>query len=386
MENVIHPDYQHSNLNLIASIQGHFGCKTNVLPLQHLPSDCFQKKNIILLILDGFGENLLSFSPFLKKHQIDTLTTVFPSTTTAAIPSLLSGKLPAQHGALGWSMYFKELVRLIDYLPGKDHLTNRKVQAKHFPIYQLLDFDSIFSELKQVNPDMDVHYYVPKYISKSEFTKKMGLGAAVHGAASLANMLKQIQNTIQKTENRTFHYCYLTNPDSLEHKYGVFSSQVRKFLTQTDIELALFWREMKHQNCEIFITADHGLIDIQEYICLNQFPEIYDAMLYPLFPEGRFASFFVKPHKKVLFRNALRQFENDFIIFSREEFFAKKLLGDFLLHPKIDDFIGDYVAIATGRKAFYMEYPPQKKSVFLKAHHCGLTSAEMQVPLLWISS
>jgi predicted AlkP superfamily pyrophosphatase or phosphodiesterase len=384
MEMLIYPDYTHSNLNFVAAILQHFGLQTKVPVLPDLPTDCFQKKHLIFLILDGFGANLLSefHLPFLRDHKIDILTSVFPSTTTSAIPSLLSGQFPLEHGALGWSLYFKELVRLIAYLPAHDHITKKNLNVQDNPIYKLLDFESIFAGLQKLNPNLDLHYLVPKYISKSHFTQKMGTGAPIHGATSFYVMLKQIYKILKNACNPTFLYCYFTQPDSIEHEFGVYSQETNKFMKKTDFELTKFWQKIKQMDAEMFITADHGLIDVEEYICVNDFPELVDSMLYPLFPEGRFVSFFIKPHKREIFLNIMKQFESDFLLLSREEFFTKKLLGNGIPHKKIDDFIGDFIAIAIGRKAFKASYPNQKTDVKLKAHHCGLTGSEMLVPLI----
>ena len=57
------------------------------------------------------------------------------------------------------------------------------------------------------------------------------------------------------------------------------------------------------------------------------------------------------------------------------------------MHPKIDDFIGDYIAIAisdSAMKSIYMQNGKWKKE--FKAHHAGLTEDEMLVPLFKIDT
>ena len=52
------------------------------------------------------------------------------------------------------------------------------------------------------------------------------------------------------------------------------------------------------------------------------------------------------------------------------------------MHSKIDDFLGDYLIIAKSDKA--MKSISRKNGKWKKefaAHHAGLTSGEMQVPL-----
>jgi len=62
------------------------------------------------------------------------------------------------------------------------------------------------------------------------------------------------------------------------------------------------------------------------------------------------------------------------------------LLGFGKRHPKIDDFIGDYVAIAISDAAMKSIFLQNGKNEHeLKAHHCGLTKDEMLVPLFRIN-
>ena len=66
----------------------------------------------------------------------------------------------------------------------------------------------------------------------------------------------------------------------------------------------------------------------------------------------------------------------------KEEFLDKHFLGYGKKHPKIDDFIGNYVALSISDsiirlETFLADGKPVKKST-----HCGLTKEEMEVPLI----
>ena len=67
---------------------------------------------------------------------------------------------------------------------------------------------------------------------------------------------------------------------------------------------------------------------------------------------------------------------------SKEDFLNSNLLGYGKKHPKIDDFIGDYIAIAISDVSINLgTYLSPKKNVKL-SDHCGLTKNEMEVPLI----
>ena len=94
------PDYENSILNLINSILHYYHVETKYNGLDVLNKKLEkQYQNIVLIILDGMGENILNMiSPngFLKRHQERKITSVYPSTTTAAMTTYYSGKPPIE--------------------------------------------------------------------------------------------------------------------------------------------------------------------------------------------------------------------------------------------------------------------------------------------------
>ena len=97
---IVLPDYENSILNLINSILHYYHVETKYNGIDILDKKLEKKyKNIVLIILDGMGENILNrISPngFFKKHQERKITSVYPSTTTAAMTTYYSGKPPIE--------------------------------------------------------------------------------------------------------------------------------------------------------------------------------------------------------------------------------------------------------------------------------------------------
>ena len=65
-----------------------------------------RKKKVVVFAFDAisfdyFYEHMLQFAP--KTAQVSALTSVFPSTTASAWPSILTGTWPAEHGVYGTS-------------------------------------------------------------------------------------------------------------------------------------------------------------------------------------------------------------------------------------------------------------------------------------------
>jgi len=365
-----------------------YNVKTEHNPLQQIDiKELKQKQNIILMIFDGFGYNLFqkyrkTSCSFLAEHFIDKITSVFPSTTTSAMTSIYTGKSPLEHGALGWSLYFKDYFKLIDFLPNKDSISGNALHKEHFNTHDFLNIPNIFSKIKKTDPETQLFYLKPKYLEDSIYSKYMTKNALDLSFENDKTIFCPDDINL-KEKGKKFILVYSPFPDSLEHENGVNSKIVENYIKEIDLNLKKLSTEVK--NTTIFITADHGLIDVNKYFYVNEDKELNDCLILPAFPEPRFISFFVKTHKMNDFETIIKRYEKDFLFMKREELFDSNLLGFGKQHPKIDDFIGDHVAIAIANSAMKPIFLQNGKDEHeLKAHHCGLTSDEMWVPLFRI--
>lgn len=136
----------------------------------------------------------------------------------------------------------------------------------------------------------------------------------------------------------------------------------------------------------MIVSADHGHQNISESIDILELEEIQDCLIIPPTLESRMVGFFVKDNRRKEFERTFnRLFKDNFILYSKEELFKSNLLGYGNKHKKLEDFVGDYVAIAVSdvriKLGTYlsreMKHPDEKKST-----HCGLTRNEMEVPLI----
>ena len=111
---MLFPDFNNNIVSLSNSLLKHYGIKPFHPTLGVLDEVLAQgKKNIIFMILDGLGENILKKhlkeQSFLRRHCVGTISSVFPPTTAAATTSFHSGLYPIEHGWLGWMPYFKDI-------------------------------------------------------------------------------------------------------------------------------------------------------------------------------------------------------------------------------------------------------------------------------------
>ena len=135
----------------------------------------------------------------------------------------------------------------------------------------------------------------------------------------------------------------------------------------------------------VIISADHGHRDIEKAYTLLDYPEIQECLIMPASLESRVVAFWVKENMKSEFEQRFKNaFGEEFLLMTKEEFLDKHFLGYGEKHPKIDDFIGNYIAVSTAGSSIRLEtYLAEGKPV-KKSTHCGLTKEEMEVPVIVI--
>ena len=386
---IIYPDFENSILNLISSILSCYNIETELPPLQQLDiSELKEKQNLIFVILDGLGNNLIekfgNVCSLLRKYRQNVITSVFPPTTTAAITSLMTAKFPFEHGAIGWSLYFKEAFKLIDFLPANDSVSQTNLGEKFVPLLNMLPPENIFQKITKKNKALQLFQLSPSSIHKSNYNKRISAGAKVIPYNEIEEMFGILKSLISEKKKKLI-VVYSSFPDALEHRFGVYSSEVKDFLQKFNNELEKFLNKTDKTKSTLFITADHGLIDVKKYYSLDKNNPLYDDLILPAFPEPRFVSFFVKSHKTKKFEEDIALLNDEFIFMKRDEFLRSSLVGKSKLHPRIDDFIGNYVGIAIADSAFRNVFSYFSQHPEFKAHHSGLTGEEMLVPLIKIN-
>lgn len=365
------PDYNDCIVNVTNSILKHYGFREKHSTLPKLDKILEKNyKNIIYVIFDGMGSYILDShlnkDSFLHKQKINDLTSVFPSTTGAAIPSILSGLTPKEHGWLDWACYFKEYGRTIELFRNNDYFTKEPVDTGLKIFDSTLKYESIVEIIAE---KVNVYEILPSF-------KPNGFENIAEAFANLVKLCNQ--------PDKKFIHFYWDNPDKLLHKKGCLDFEIKNMINDYNNYFEDIAKKVK--DTLIIITADHGLTDIEEsdYIYLNNIPEIYDYMATPPYMDWKATFFNIKSNKIELFKKCFNKlFKDEFILCDKEQY-INEFLGSGNPHKRLDDFVGDFVAISTGKKAFCYKLlnAPDKK--INKATHGGLTEEEMIVPLIVI--
>lgn len=377
---IVLPNYNHSILNLITSILNYYNVETNHNSLENLDNILKQRyKNVIFLVLDGMGEHILnkiSQNGFFNNHKLDCITSVYPSTTTAALTTYYSGKPPYESGWIAWSQYFKEYGRAVDMLSHRESYKGESLKDARIDVFKgIMKYKSIFERIEESSPNIKAYEITP---SHSDKRAKRSIRAD-----SIDEIILNIK-MLCNNQDEKFILAYSDNPDGLLHKYGTTSKEVEEFIRDTENKIKTMCESLPRDTV-LIISADHGHKDIEKAYNLLDYPEIQECLILPPSLESRSLTFWVKEDRKEDFEKRFNKiFGEEFLLMKKEEFLEKHFLGYGEKHYKIDDFIGNYVALSISSSIIKLETFLAEGKKVKKSTHCGLTKDEMEVPMIVI--
>jgi hypothetical protein len=370
---IIYPDYTHSILNLASSILHAYGAPFGHPTLPSLDAVLAENhKNRIFLILDGMGSEFvrrqLEPDGFFRRCQVDELTSVYPCTTTAATTSMLSGLSPLEHGWLGWSPWFREYGRILDVYLDRDSLSGQEIKPS---AGELLPFEDMGRKIYAATQGtVGLHRIQPNY--------------AVDGVNTFDEVIDRIRDYAALPGPQLI-LAYWYQPDSRMHIEGPYSDGVRKDVQEYEEKLAELMAEL--QDTLLVVSADHGQVTVNREAYLDEYPEILDCLVLPPSLETRAVSCFVKNHRRAEFEQLFEAaFGDCYLLMPREEVLRRGLFGPGQAHHKIDDFLGDFLACATGDVIIRYHGRFDRPHNVFRGHHAGLCTEEMLVPLILTKS
>ena len=359
----MYADYQNSIVNLSCSILKYFGAKSEHSTLEYvdeLLKDDY--KNVVVILLDGLGVDALQYhlaeNSFFRKHLIHEYSSVFPPTTTAATTSLESGLTPFEHGWLGWSLYFNEIDKIVNAFVNTENDTDIQEEEYHVA-NQFIPYESIYQKIKDAG--MANAYSVSKFGSNK-----------VNSFDELTNEITRLCATLEKK----YVYGYWENPDSLMHEFGCYNNQVTESIKELENKVENMCKQLS--DTLVIVTADHGHCNLKHYI-LSDYPKIFNMLKRPISIETRAVAFYIKDQYlndfPIEFYN---EFKDEFLLFSKREVMENNIFGSGKMHPKFEEFIGDYLAVAISDKGIVYS---QDSNQFI-SNHAGMTEKEMKIPII----
>jgi len=386
------PSYSKSLLALSSSLLQGMGCHPRHTALDLLPpEEVAAYRHVVLLVFDGLsypflmeGMEQMDMPPEAEIHPIHS---IFPPTTAAAMTTLYTGSSPAEHGYFGWTLYMKDPGCYLNILPGT--LIGKGAPARETleKVYQQLPLDSIFSQVQREGDKRAGFLVQPQSIGGSYYSRMTSEAAQVIKYKRDRDFARAIYSPVKKhPEEKTFTFCYSENPDKQLHRSGTKAAWAEDYRTKLGHLLCKLASRYRQSSTLLLVTSDHGMVDMEDYMALNEDPELMDLLVRPPFPESRLLSFFVKEGQKELFRKRfLHKLGKDFLLLEGKDFLQKPWLGPGNLHPCYKHFVGDFMALGIGRKGikyYGTDKSRSRKPGRFKAHHAGFRPEEFSIPLI----
>ncbi|MFQ6117360.1 MAG: alkaline phosphatase family protein [Candidatus Bipolaricaulia bacterium] len=384
-------DWRRSLVNLPATILKIFGREPPHPPLEELFPYLGGVRRVVLLVIDALGWEQLRplledgssvFSRLANEGRLCQITSVFPSTTTAALSTLATGLAPAEHGMLGFRLYLKEFglvahmirlspegIRRFDMLLELGLVPRRFFPAKS--IYELLA------------PDVRSYTLLKLAFRRSGLSHLLYRGSQVIPHVGSSDMCVQMRKLLeQNPDGPLFIGAYWDGIDAIGHLYGPTAEELAAELRQLSLSLEEFLNRLSPQAAKdtlLLVTADHGQVEVreEEMFSITRHPRLYRSLLLP--PTGDFRATYLHLRQGKLARTKqyLKRYQDRLIVLDSEEALDGGLFGTSPVRDGWRPRIGDLILLPRRRGFIFYPYD----DFLLKGYHGGLSPGEMWVPL-----
>jgi hypothetical protein len=326
----------------------------------------------ILFLVDGLGADVLTryaeFAPTLVKMTFrGNVTTSFPSTTATSLATLTTGELPGAHGMLGYTVQVpRSGGRILNTLKWDERVDPVIWQ----PIPTLFE--------RAMAAGITTTHVAAKRYENTGFTRAVFRGAHYKGANIAADLIAETIKALEKSPS--FVYLYVNDLDSAGHSDGVGSEKWLAALRAVD-QLARDLIDKAPKGTRIWLTADHGMINVGEKITLGVDNDLLTDVAV-LAGEPRMRHLYLKEEeaaKEVIERwgSALGA---QVAMYSRQSAIDAGLFGPQVSRDAAER-AGDVIAIAQENIVLLDPARSDKEGAMI-GHHGGDSTIESSVPLL----
>ena len=400
----VKPDYSGYCLsNVPATILSIFGVDAG---RPTLPKDAFGGvdtsgvENVILLLCDGLGYNEWQrqngkgfIGAISKKGSVRPITTVFPSTTAAALTTLSTGLTPQEHGLPEWFVYMEELGEIIVTLPfarvgdpGRDTLMGE------FNPRALFDGQTVFQHLGEEG--IRSTSFTSRTLARTAYTTVSRSGSEVAAYSTASDLTVSLRRAVERSRGKRLFYAYWSYVDTIEHIYGPDTDEAEVeaslishafqegFLSKLDRETA--------RRTLIIVTADHGQLQIEpeKTLYMNRFGKLIRALerspsgaKIPPWGSARDAYMKIEPGQLEAVKDYLeRRLAGVASVMTTEDAIAQGMFGINGPSRKFRRRVGNLMILPHGNKTVWYRYR-KGDSLDLRGHHGGVTAEEMTIPL-----
>ena len=355
-------------------------------------------RRVVMVVLDAVGylhlQRILAEEGSVVRRlaqagRLVPLTSVFPSTTVAALTTLWTGRTPLGHSFVGTRLLLREQGVLANML--------RLAPAAHGQRGELLDWGWEPEEFVTV-PSLGQRLTAGG-IKTVAHTHRSFIGGTltrvflrgmedVRGHVGFSDMWINLRRTLgEQSGERLFASVYWGGLDATGHAYGPdgepFRAALRHLARSLEEDLLAPLPAAAREGTLLMVTADHGQTATppERVVHLSDHPVLRRSLLLPPAGEPRAAYLYVRPGQAEVAQAYVAEHLADrFVVVETERALAAGLFGPGEAAPEVRARLGDVLLLA--RDGVRLE--AKEKKVAIHGHHGGLTAEEMLVPLLMV--
>jgi hypothetical protein len=354
-------------------------------------------RHVVLVLVDSLSFQRLQrwmadgttpvWSRLAQQGVFAPLTSIVPSTTSAALTTLWTGRSAYEHGVMGYEMWMKEygmVVNTIQHAPASfDGLAGSLRHAGFNPL-EYLSFPTLGEHLTAHH--VQVNAFQHYTIARSGLSQMLFKEVRVHTFNSAADLWIGVRRTLEnRPAQRTYSWVYWGDLDYFGHRHGPDSEYVASGFSQFSLAFErYFWEQLspeRRADTMVILAADHGMLqtDPDPFFELRGHVSLARRLHLPPTGENRLMYLFPRAGQVEAVREYFeRTWRGGFQVNDAAYLAESGLFGTGKPHPRLLERLGDLIVIPTGK--MYLWWAAGEN--ILLGRHGGLHPDEMLVPFL----
>jgi predicted AlkP superfamily pyrophosphatase or phosphodiesterase len=397
----IYPHYEGGSiLNLPSSLCRLLGAP-EIGPAPLLPpytstlGEGFQR--VILVMMDALGfrrfkrwigdGGLPPWSRLAQEGVFAPLTSITPSTTSAALTSLWTGRSAAEHGLVGYEMWLKEyglVANSILQSPMSFKGDAGSLRRAGFTPENFLPLLTLGQHL--AGHDIKAYAFQHHSIVHSGLSQMFFREVDVRSFNTPADLWVNVRDLVERgSGEKQYVWVYWGEVDYLSHLYGPDDERtVEEFNLFSAAFERIFLNKLKAstgRDTLVVLIADHGQVNTHPdpYYDLGNHPSLTRRLHILPTGENRLAFLHVRPGQREAIQEYVeRTWPGQFYFLDSAFAASAGLFGPGEPHADLPNRMGDLILLARGEA--YLWWSNKENHLF--GRHGGLSPDEMLVPFL----
>jgi predicted AlkP superfamily pyrophosphatase or phosphodiesterase len=354
-------------------------------------------RRVILVLVDALSLSRLQrwmadgmagvWSSLGQEGLLAPLTSITPSTTSAALTTLWTGASAAVHGITGYEMWLKEygvVANTILHAPITFQNDAGSLAKAGFSAEKFLPPPTLGSHLSAQG--IPVYAFQHQSLLRSGLSQMFFADVTTRGFFSAADLWVSLRQLLEgRPGERLYAWVYWSELDTLGHRFGPDDERVAaefaNFSVAFERQFLSRLSPAARRGTLLVLTADHGQIATAQdpYYELKNHPGLSRRLHINPTGENRLIYLYVRPGQSEAVREYIeRAWPNQYSLVNAVYAVENGLFGPGEPHPRLLERLGDFILIPRGNAYLWWS----EKENILAGRHGGLHPDEMLVPFL----